>query len=68
MPPAAASIDQLLSQPRTSETDIFGLLTALYERDYTGELTLHFKHGIPRKAHLPPAEITLAAGPLAERS
>lgn len=52
-------LDQLLAPPRTVETDFAVLLQSLYDRRYTGPITLHFACGEPKVAEFPAPQIKL---------
>lgn len=53
-------LDQLLAPPRSLESDLATVLQQLYDRKYTGQVTLHFSDGVPRVAQLPAPQIKLA--------
>lgn len=52
-------LDQLLAPPRTVISDLPELLQSLYDRKYTGPITLHFADGKPRVCELPAPQIRL---------
>lgn len=41
-------LDQLLAPPRSVESDFATLMQALYDRKFTGPITLHFAEGQPK--------------------
>lgn len=53
-------LDQLLAPPRELESDLATVLTHLFERKYTGPVTLHCHDGVPKVIELPAPKIRLA--------
>lgn len=52
-------LDQLLAPPRELHADLALLFTKLYERKYTGAITLHFHQGEAKVAEFPAPKISL---------
>lgn len=52
-------LDALLAPPRTIESCFPDLIQALYDRKYTGTITLHFSNGVPKVIELPAPQIKL---------
>ena len=52
-------LDQLLAPPREVESDFQTVMTHLFERKYTGPVTLHFHEGVAKKVELPAPKIKL---------
>lgn len=52
-------LDQLLAPPRTVESDLATLLQKLYDRRYTGPITLHFRNGTPAVCEFSAPQIKL---------
>lgn len=52
-------IDQIVAPPREVEADLMTVLKHLYDRRYTGPITLHFHEGVAKKAELPAPKIKL---------
>lgn len=55
-----AVIRQLLALPKSVESDLAAVLTALYEQRYTGPITFHFHHGVAKAIQVPSPEIRLS--------
>lgn len=55
-------LDQMLAPPREVTTDLAELLRVVYDRRYTGPITLHFCAGIPRKAEFLAPQVKLNGG------
>lgn len=52
-------LDQIMAPPREIDSDLQTVLQHLYERRYTGPITLHFKDGMAKRAELPAPKIRL---------
>lgn len=61
--PEALTVDrlhQLITPPkRTAEVDFMTLLQALFEKHYTGSVTLHFADGRAKIVEFPPVQVSL---------
>lgn len=55
-------LDQLLTPPRELGSSIATLFQKLYDRKYTGPITLHFHQGEAKVAEFPAPKITLDKG------
>ena len=53
-------LDQLLAPPREVESDLQTVLQHLWDRKYTGPVTLHCHDGVPKVIELPAPKIRLA--------
>lgn len=53
-------LDQLLAPPRTVESNLAELLQALFDRRFTGPITLHFSDGTPKVCEFVAPQIRLA--------
>ena len=54
-------LDVLLIPRKTEEVDLPTLLQALYQRGYTGPLTLHFQGGMPRVVEFEAPQLRLSS-------
>lgn len=52
-------LDQLLAPPRTVESNLPELLQALFDRKFTGPVTLHFSDGKPKVCEFGAPQIKL---------
>ncbi len=55
-------LDQILAPPREIHTDFPTLLQKIAERQYTGEVTLHFRMGVLKVIDVPGPKIMVPNG------
>lgn len=60
LPISPDRLEQLLALPVPGDATLPQLFEALYERRYTGQITLHFHAGQPRTVDFPRPQLKLA--------
>lgn len=54
------TVEQILSLPKEIQSDLVTVFQMIYEKQFTGPVTIHCHLGIPKTVQVPPPQIRLA--------
>ena len=57
---ASLTVEQLLTLPKEIQSDWMTVMTLIYERKFTGPVTVNCHLGVPKTVQVPPPQIRLS--------